>query len=270
MSMYPVGLQFSGEFFDYPSFGESQVVRDNTLPPSQLIGFDEYEGGEFGSLFPEYDMSNTYPLVSEELEQVDGDILNSEGSEETVRYGKSPRYLSVIITVRDGKALVNQTETPSTCEDELQGNSEDISPTIDKSSDVYSSEYEQSSVEERTTLRLPKSKTPVLDAFVYCAHKQLSISTVRNDTSAIEFKVRNWKKLLKKCDQLINKQQPTQDTCARLKTFRRWFDGVPGVRAIEEDLGSCVVTVKKDKKNTLAEVIEKIGDFIKNQQPKII
>jgi hypothetical protein len=117
--------------------------------------------------------------------------------------------------------------------------------------------HEEGEVGEVEKPLLPTSKTPIMDALVYCAYKKLSINIHRNDQDAIQFQVTNWVSFLKNCELVSNKPRPTTEVSSRLKTFRRWFDGIPWSNN-KNYLDPCVITVKRAQESQMRLIITKI------------
>jgi len=75
--------------------------------------------------------------------------------------------------------------------------------------------------------KLPPSKTPIIDAIIYCALKGEGISIECRDTSKILFKVTDYEYFYEKQKQVCSKQNPTDDESSRIKTIQKWFKNFP-------------------------------------------
>jgi len=124
------------------------------------------------------------------------------------------------------------------------------------------SEYKTSTFNEihPTMLRkLSASKSPVMEALIYCAFNRWGVEIVKqgstedewkldtehglgNRTGLIAFKFFDFD-LLSSCLERVNaKHKPTTDPGARIKALKRWFDGIPCVRNRNEQF---IATIKK-------------------------
>jgi hypothetical protein len=75
--------------------------------------------------------------------------------------------------------------------------------------------------------KLPPSKTPIIDAIIYCAIKGEGITIESRDQSKILFKVTDYESFYEKQKQVCSKQNPTDDESSRIKTIQRWFKNFP-------------------------------------------
>jgi len=124
------------------------------------------------------------------------------------------------------------------------------------------SEYKTSTFSEihPTLLRkLSASKSPVMEALIYCAFNQWGVEIVKQGATEDEWKLDTEHglgtrtgliafrffdfDLLSSCLERVNaKHKPTTDPGARIKALKRWFDGIPCVRNRNEQF---IATIKK-------------------------
>eukprot|EP01128_Nolandella_sp_AFSM9_P011864 TRINITY_DN876_c0_g5_i1.p1 TRINITY_DN876_c0_g5~~TRINITY_DN876_c0_g5_i1.p1 ORF type:complete len:434 (-),score=70.25 TRINITY_DN876_c0_g5_i1:31-1332(-) len=113
--------------------------------------------------------------------------------------------------------------------------------------------------------KLGLSKSPVLEALIYCALNQWGIKFEYRDkgnADDISFRVLDIDFFLEQVAVINSKNRPTNDLGARVKSLRRWFDGIPKVKNQRSEF---VMTLKKeraklDKMTMLVQKVTKIYD----------
>jgi hypothetical protein len=117
---------------------------------------------------------------------------------------------------------------------------------------------------------LPVSKSPIIDAFVYCALKKLGASLIQNDSSAVRFQIQDWQILLERSAALQSKKTPTTDPINRLKTLARWFTNIS---RSPEKLTSSTIDVKTNKADSklakVRDIITTMSKFIDGENSKL-
>jgi len=96
------------------------------------------------------------------------------------------------------------------------------------------------------TFKLNASKSPIIDALVFCALKGWGIKLLCNKGSDIKFQVMDLDKYYEYSAKICAKQNPTEDQSSRVKALKRWFPDFPSKRDRVSD--SFVITVTKGSK----------------------
>jgi len=127
--------------------------------------------------------------------------------------------------------------------------------------DDHSSEENEMIEKELSKVKLQASKSPIMDALVYCALNRWGIELLEDNGDNIRFRVLNFQKYYKYSGMICAKQNPTEDIASRIKALKRWFPDFPTKRAGNLD-DAFEITVqlpnKQDNKpQKLHEIIEK-------------
>jgi len=96
------------------------------------------------------------------------------------------------------------------------------------------------------SFKLNASKSPIIDALVFCALKGWGIKLLHNKGSDIKFQVMDLDKYYEYSAKICAKQNPTEDQSSRVKALKRWFPDFPSKRDRVSD--SFVITVTKGSK----------------------
>jgi hypothetical protein len=111
--------------------------------------------------------------------------------------------------------------------------------------------------------KLAISKSPVMEALVFCALKGWGIHLIRNAGPDITFKVDDFELYCKKSQQICSKQHPTSDRQARIKALKRWFPDFPNRRDVPQPTEFYISVAKdKDKLTKIRKIIEKNKRFL--------
>jgi len=106
--------------------------------------------------------------------------------------------------------------------------------------------------------KLAISKSPVMEALVYCALQGWGIHLVKNVGSEIIFRVDDFEFYCKKSYQICSKQNPTNDKLARIKALKRWFPDFPNRRELPQPTEFLLSVARdKDKLSKIRKMIEK-------------
>jgi len=111
-------------------------------------------------------------------------------------------------------------------------------------------------------IKLTPSKSPIMDALVYCALNNWGIRLVREEGDDIQFEVTNFSQYYTISARICSKQNPTEDQSSRIKSLKRWFPDFPSKREngyIKETFTISVAkrTRKDNKPKKLQEIIER-------------
>jgi len=105
--------------------------------------------------------------------------------------------------------------------------------------------------------KLPTSKSPIMEAMVYCALHKWGIEISHNDKASqrIVFKVTDFENYYKLSCSICSKQTPSEDIRSRMKALQRWFTSFPS----RKDLGHPFsLTVKLRQFRKVREIIDKV------------
>jgi len=118
--------------------------------------------------------------------------------------------------------------------------------------------------EDMDDTKLPPSKTPIIDAILYCALKgEYGISIEYRDDSKILFKVTDYDRFYEKQKRVCSKQNPTDDESSRIKTIQRWFKNFPTKKERSKTnqtifFFSVEKSVSEDKFKKIIKIMEKL------------
>jgi len=107
--------------------------------------------------------------------------------------------------------------------------------------------------------KLKPSKSPIIDALVYCALKGWGINMECISDEKILFKVTDFHKYYKHSNAICSKLNPTDDIGSRIKTLQRWFGDFPSSKEISKGQGQAFnisIQNDSDKFNKVKEIIE--------------
>jgi len=114
---------------------------------------------------------------------------------------------------------------------------------------------------EISKVKLQASKSPIMDALVYCALNRWGIELIEENGDTIRFRVLDFQKYYKYSGIICAKQNPTEDIASRIKALKRWFPDFPTKRAgnLEEAFEITVQLPSKsdNKPQKLHEIIDK-------------
>lgn len=108
-------------------------------------------------------------------------------------------------------------------------------------------------------ITLQVSKTPCLDALVFCLALRLGAYQSKENKLKGEIVVTNATKFLDGIHHFCPKKSQTQNDEARIKALKRWFDGIPAKRKRNQPF---VMRIKPNKMNDVRRIIRKMTKFI--------
>jgi len=109
--------------------------------------------------------------------------------------------------------------------------------------------------------KLPASKSPIMEAMVYCALKGWGIDIVRNSRGStgeveVTFQVTDFEYYYRASRSICSKQRPTDDVGSRVKSLRRWFVNFPKKKD-RNDNAPFLLDVKPNIAKKVSEIIER-------------
>jgi len=110
------------------------------------------------------------------------------------------------------------------------------------------------------TFKLPSSKSPIMEAMVYCALHKWGIEITHNDksTQRIVFKVTDFENYYKLSCSICSKQTPSEDVRSRMKALQRWFTSFPSRKDLQQPF---TLSVKLRQFRKVREIIDKVTKF---------
>jgi hypothetical protein len=116
------------------------------------------------------------------------------------------------------------------------------------------------------TEKLPSSKTPVIDAFIYCAICNWGVMiSPTQDRLPSTFTITDFNKYWDYSQKICSKPSPTETPVARLKALRRWFADFPGIKkikAVKEGKEPIVIKVKQERIADVIAIVKKYSQII--------
>jgi len=106
--------------------------------------------------------------------------------------------------------------------------------------------------------KLALSKSPVLEAVIYCALNKWGIEMLPfGQDKKLCFKVTDFDKFSVYSAKINSKGKPTTDVSSRVKALRRWFDGIPKVKDRKIPF---IMSVKgsEDKHSKVVQLVDKV------------
>jgi len=115
--------------------------------------------------------------------------------------------------------------------------------------------------------KLPSSKTPVIDAFIYCSicNWGVSITPQPGDRVPSFFTITDFNKYWDLSQKICSKPSPTETPVARLKALRRWFADFPGIKkikAVKEGKETISIRVKPERITDVITILKKYSQII--------
>jgi len=117
------------------------------------------------------------------------------------------------------------------------------------------------SVRCTASFKLPTSKSPIMEAMVYCALHKWGIELEQHNKALqqIVFKVIDFEKYYRLSCSICSKQTPSEDIRSRMKALQRWFTSFPSRRLLSQTFS---LTVKVRQFRKVHDIIEKVTKFV--------
>jgi hypothetical protein len=116
---------------------------------------------------------------------------------------------------------------------------------------------------ESQNFKLPSSKSPIMEALVYCSINKygIELKELNTTTNKILFYVSDFNVYYKQSCSICSKQSPSEDIRARMKALQRWFVTFPAWRELEYPFE---LLVRPSHYNKMHEIISKMVRFYEN------
>jgi len=110
------------------------------------------------------------------------------------------------------------------------------------------------------SFKLPTSKSPIMEAMVYCALRKWGLEILHNDRESqrIVFRVNDFEQYYNTSCLICSKQTPSEDMRARAKALQRWFISFPSKKDM---LNPFPLTVKIRQYKKVREIIERLSTY---------
>jgi hypothetical protein len=122
--------------------------------------------------------------------------------------------------------------------------------------------------------KLPASKTPVIDAFIYCSISNWGVSIKPSpDRVPTTFVINDFNKYWELSQKICSKPAPTETQVARLKALRRWFADFPGIKkikSVKEGKEPIIIKVKQERLPEVVTIIKKYSQMINSRCKNIV
>lgn len=151
-------------------------------------------------------------------------------------------------------------------------NPHDLSDSQSRVNNLLAEEYEKlvdsfNQVHEKEKksqqFKLPSSKSPIMEALVYCSINKYGIELKELNTASnrILFYVSDFNAYYKQSCSICSKQSPSEDIRARMKALQRWFVTFPAWRELEYPFE---LLVRPSHYAKMHEIISKMVRFYEN------
>jgi len=230
--------------------------------------FSEYQ--DIFTYVDEHDLQHIYPETKQECDSWDGKLSRA-------RAASVPLYLQPpVATVPQRR---HSHPTYKSCDMEVEPNNytkngldmETITglqyeePGSDEVQDISIEDIP----EEDPSFKLGTSKSPVIDALVYCALKNYGLKFKQISSSKIEFMLFNFPIYYQKSQEICSKARPTEDVNSRVKALQRWFHNFPTYK-VAMKLEPCLFSLQYDSNpenfGKLMAIIEKEKSVLQMNQ----
>eukprot|EP01130_Rhizamoeba_saxonica_P017161 TRINITY_DN81_c0_g1_i1.p1 TRINITY_DN81_c0_g1~~TRINITY_DN81_c0_g1_i1.p1 ORF type:complete len:545 (-),score=179.63 TRINITY_DN81_c0_g1_i1:52-1686(-) len=112
--------------------------------------------------------------------------------------------------------------------------------------------------------KLPPSKTPVMDAFVFCALCNKGVTIAREGQGTL-FSINDYDDYWNNSRIVCSKRSPTKAEVSRLKSLRRWFMDFPGfkeLKAVKKGSPPVIVRVQDERTDKITAMIKKMRQVL--------
>jgi len=143
----------------------------------------------------------------------------------------------------------------------IQQNTNLLAEEYEKLVDSFNQVHEKE--KESQQFKLPSSKSPIMEALVYCSINKygIELKELNTTTNRILFYVSDFNVYYKQSCSICSKQSPSEDIRARMKALQRWFVTFPAWRELEYPFE---LLVKPSHYNKMHEIISKMVRFYEN------
>jgi len=113
------------------------------------------------------------------------------------------------------------------------------------SADIIAEEEEEVQQSQKN-FKLQSSKSPVIDALVYCALMKIGLTLIEDSSSLVQFRIHDFPLYYNKSAGICSKANPTDDVYSRVKALQRWFPDFPTLKEIGKGM-PCIISLSRDR-----------------------
>jgi hypothetical protein len=136
----------------------------------------------------------------------------------------------------------------------IDGNTDESSYDMDVIPPYRSTEKQSSSFpketygknKKRKSFKLQSSKSPVIDALVYCALTNQGLTLMEAGNTIVRFRMHDFPLYYKKSQGICSKAHPTDDLNSRVKALQRWFPDFPTLKELGRGMPS-IFSLSREK-----------------------
>lgn len=100
-----------------------------------------------------------------------------------------------------------------------------------------------------SNFKLQSSKSPVIDALVYCALMKHGISLIEDSPKLVQFRIHDFPQYYQKSKGICSKAHPTDDLNSRVKALQRWFPDFPTLKELHRGQ-PCTISLCRTKNHS--------------------
>lgn len=215
------------------------------VSPKELFLFHNFQN-QYGSSVPTEDSAFDDQMETDELEE---DLYQPNGSRSSWPHANT--------LLSPSEVTHFEMETDTFDDDDDSDDHSDTSP-VALDEDDLSINLRDNPFSE---VILPPSKTPCLDALAFCVVMGLGCEMDKSDESVIY--VTDCSKLLAYIKAMCPKANQTNNSEARIKALKRWFNNIP---AKKRRLEQFPIDMKSDKKQAIRRILRKMEVFCQNER----
>lgn len=136
-------------------------------------------------------------------------------------------------------------------------------PELAEQPTALATSSEPESTDENELKRLPPSKSPLIDAIIYCALKKLGMSLDQESNGSIELHIEKFADVCVYIDQVYYKNKSSITQARRVKSFKDWFENFPRKNIYQSR--PFTIQVKSGMLSSVRPVIERMSALIQGR-----
>jgi len=123
-------------------------------------------------------------------------------------------------------------------------------------------------MKQNKNFKLGSSKSPVIDALVYCALTKQGLCLIEEGSRIVQFRMDDFPLYYSKSRGVCSKAHPTDDLNSRVKALQRWFPDFPTLKELARGL-PCVFSLLREKNHVnfskMQVILERVRHLLKAQ-----
>lgn len=146
---------------------------------------------------------------------------------------------------------------------EVEGSDTDYTDEVESQASADSQTSDRDvAMDDVGGVKLGTSKSPVIEAFVYCALKGWGVQIKSCTRNEVDFLVTDFDHYYNCSNRICSKQRPTEDISARIKGLKRWFPDFPARKAQISGTFSVSVGKGNNKIHKIRKIMNKNKELI--------